>query len=93
MGGHNRWLNNYWGADNAQQGSVPRPAVAALDPTAGSRSTGTPDATRAAPAPMRCSPASNGLYIGGDQTYVGNRKYNTGKVAMFPLAGGRAPAP
>ena len=92
VGGHNRWLNNYWGTDNAQQGSVPRPAVAALDPTSGVPLDWNPGRNPRGAGTYALFAGSNGLYIGGDQTYVGNRKYNTGKVAMFPLAGGRAPS-
>ncbi len=93
VGGHERWLNNYYGTDNAGQGAVPRPAIAALDPTSGVPLNWNPGRSPRGAGTYALLPGSNGLYIGGDQTYVGNRKYNTGKMAMFPLAGGRTPAP
>ncbi len=92
VGGHNRWLNNYYGTDNAKQGAIPRPAVAALDPTSGVPLDWNPGRNPRGAGTYALFSGSNGLYIGGDQTYVGNRKYNTGKMAMFPLAGGRTPA-
>ena len=50
----------------AGAGAVPRPGIVALDPVNGCRSAGTRAATRAAPAPTRCWPPTQGLYVGSD---------------------------
>lgn len=94
VGGHQRWLNNPLGVDSAAPGSVPRPGVAALDPANGlplawdpgrhPRGIGT--------SVLYVDPSGSGLWMGSDTTWVGNYRYRRGRIALFPLAGGTAPA-
>jgi PKD repeat protein len=88
IGGHERWMNNPNGADNAGGGAVPRPGMAALDPN-----TGIPLAWNAARNPRGAGAYSlfatpTGLYVGMDTDYIGSFHYLRMKMAFFPLAGG-----
>lgn len=91
VGGHMRWLNNSSAQDAPGQGAVPRPGIAALDPL-----NGLPLKWNGARHPRGAGAyallaTEEGLYVGSDTDYVGNRKYYRGRVAFFPLDGGSQP--
>ena len=93
VGGHQRWMNN----PNAQRLRRRRRGAAARHrrPRPGQRHAaepGTRAATRAAPGRTSLLATAQGLYVGSDTDWIGNRKYFRGKIAFFPLAGGAAPA-
>jgi hypothetical protein len=90
VGGHERWLNNTHGQDNATEGAVPRPSIAALDPVNGLPLAWNPGRNPRGGGTHAMFLTSDGLYVGGDQDFVGNFKYLRQKIAFFPLAGGQA---
>ncbi len=88
VGGHQRWLNNDNGNDFAGAGAVPRPGIAALDPLSGRPLTWNPGRNPRGTAVYAMLATSEGLWIGQNTDYIGNRRYNRGKLAFFPYAGG-----
>jgi PKD repeat protein len=91
-GGHIRWMNNPKGGDSARAGAVPRPGMAALDVK-----TGRPYAWNPGHVPLGVSSfaflaTSDGVWMGYDEDYIGNRQYKRPKIAFFPYAGGYTPA-
>ena len=91
-GGHMRWMNNPNGNDAPGGGAVPRPGVVALDPANGIPLTWNPGRNPRGAGAYSLLATPQGLYVGSDTDYIGNRKYFRGKIAFFPLAGGAAPA-
>ena len=88
VGGHQRWLNNANGKDSPGPGAVPRPGIAALQPSNGVPFSWNPGRNpRGAHVAVLYATAA-GLWVGGDVNYVGNRKYYRGKDSFFPYAGG-----
>ena len=93
VGGHQRWMNNPFGQDNAQAGAVPRPGLAALDPANG--------------VPLAWNPGRNprghgadviygtrtGIWVGSDTNFIGDGTYEHDELAFFPYVGGSTPAP
>jgi Malectin domain len=92
VGGHQRWLNNSNGYDYAGAGAVPRPGLAALDPSNGVPLAWNPGRNPRGGGAWSLLATSDGLYVGSDTDWIGNRKYKHQKIAFFPLAGGVAPA-
>ncbi|MBE7163248.1 MAG: PKD domain-containing protein, partial [Williamsia herbipolensis] len=92
VGGHQRWMNNYNGSDNAQEGAVPRPGIAALDPVSGMPLSWNPGRNPRGAGAYALLATDTGLYVGSDTNWVGNYQYQREKIAYFPLAGGTAPA-
>jgi PKD repeat protein len=88
VGGHQRWLNNPDGRNNAQQGSVPRAGLAALDPDTGIPFSWNPGRSPRGAGAYSLLATTSGLWMGSDTDYIGPRTYFRGKVAFFPLAGG-----
>ncbi len=90
VGGHERWLNNSLGQNQAGPGAVPRPGIAALSPSNGLPLSWNPgrEPRGAGCFALLATPA--GLWIGSDTDYIGNRTYLRERVAFFPLAGGVA---
>jgi len=92
VGGHQRWLNNSTGSDSPGEGSVPRPGLAALNPVNGLPFAWNPGRNPRGVGAYALLVTANGLYVGSDTTYIGNRRYYRGRIAFFPLAGGKNPA-
>jgi PKD repeat protein len=92
VGGHQRWLNNSNGYDQAGAGAVPRPGLAALDPNSGVPLAWNPGRNPRGGGAYALYASPTGLYVGSDTDYIGNFKIIHRKIAYFPLAGGTAPA-
>jgi hypothetical protein len=92
VGGHQRWMNNPLGNNFAGSGTVPRPGLAALDPVNGLPLAWNPGRNPRGAGTWAFLATNDGLYVGSDTDFIGNRKYTHKKVAFFPLAGGSAPA-
>jgi PKD repeat protein len=87
-GGHERWLNNSQGSDNAKEGAVPRPGIVALDPINGMPLAWNPGRNPRGAGAYSLLATADGLYVGSDTDYVGNYLYHHKKIDFFPLAGG-----
>jgi hypothetical protein len=81
VGGHQRWMNNPYGRENAGPGAVSRPGIAALDPRTGRALSWNPTKDRG--VGTRAIVATRiGLLIGSDTTRLG-REYHA-RLGMFP---------
>ncbi len=89
-GGHARWVNNCSGSDTPGQGAVPRPGIVALAPVNGLPFSWNPGRNPRGAGAYALMATDQGLYVGSDTDYIGNRKYLRRKIAFFPLAGGAA---
>ncbi len=87
-GGHQRWANNANGNDYAGSGAVPRPGLMAIDPQNGIPLSWNPGRNPRGAGAFALLATSSGLYVGSDTKWIGNYKYNRGRIAYFPLAGG-----
>lgn len=92
VGGHERWLNNPSGSDSAAAGAVPRPGIAALDPSNGLPLAWNPGRNPRGKGAYALYLSDDGLYVGSDTDWIGDFTYKRQKIAFFPLAGGSAPA-
>jgi hypothetical protein len=93
VGGHQRWANNPNGVDRAQPGAVPRPGLMALEPISGRPLKWNPGRNPPGKAVYAALATSEGLYIGSNTDWIGNRRYNRPKITLFPYAGGGTLAP
>lgn len=87
-GGHQRWSNNDFGDDTAGAGAIPSPGIVGLDPDNGLPLDWNPGRHPRGVGAFALLATADGLYVGSDTRYVGNRKYYRGMVAFFPLQGG-----
>jgi hypothetical protein len=80
--GHQRWMDNPFGADSAGAGAVSRPGIAALDPATGNALSWNPTKTRGVGGKDFLA-TSTGLWVGSD----GNRFKNEfrASLAFCPL--------
>jgi hypothetical protein len=90
VGGHERWLNNRLGDDEAGPGAIPRPGLAALSPATGLPYSWNPGRQPRGAGTFALLATSRGLWTGSDTDYIGDEKYLRPKLAFFPLAGGRS---
>ena len=82
VGGHQRWMDNPYGSENAGPGAVSRPGIAGINPLTGKATGWNPTriprgiGARA----MLATPA--GLLVGSDTDRIGNEYH--GRLAMLP---------
>lgn len=88
VGGHQRWGNNPYGRDFAGPGAVPRPGLVALDSASGRPLQWNPGRNPPGKAVYAVLATSEGLWVGSNTDWVGNRKYLRKKIVLFPYAGG-----
>ena len=88
VGGHQRWFNNPFGVDEAREGAVARPGLAALDPENGLPLQWNPGRIPAGYGATDLLVTERGLWVGSDTEWIGDRKYHRGRIAFFPFKGG-----
>ncbi|MGH3497049.1 MAG: PKD domain-containing protein [Nocardioidaceae bacterium] len=93
VGGHNRWMNNPNGTDNARAGAVPRPGLSALDPVSGEPLDWNPGRNPRGVSAKVFLPTNQGIWMGMDTDWVGNHRYHHPRLVFFPYTGGRPVAP
>jgi hypothetical protein len=82
VGGHQRWMDNPQGQDDAGPGAVSRPGIAAINPRTGKALAWNP--TRSRGAGVRALVATRqGLFVGSDTDKLGHEYH--GRIGMFPL--------
>ncbi len=87
-GGHQRWMNNDNGRDFAAAGAVPRAGISAHDPRTGVPLAWNPGRHPRGVGAEALLATADGLYVGMDTPYIGNRRHLRPGLAFFPLAGG-----
>lgn len=93
LGGHQRWMNNSDGDDDAGQGAVPRAGLAALDPNTGVPLAWNPGRNPRGAAVYALYASPTGLWMGSDTEFIGPRyEHKRPRIAFFPVAGGSAVA-
>ena len=88
VGGHMRWMNNPNGGDSAQQGSVPRPGLVALDPQNGIPLKWNPGRNPRGEAAYEIYETDAGIWIVSDTDWIGDRRYQRPRISFFPYAEG-----
>ena len=90
VGGHQRWMNNSFGCDAAQQGAVPRPGLAALDAVNGIPLKWNPGRNPRGAGAYTLYMSPTGLWVGSDTSFIGppNRKFKRPRLAFFPNSTG-----
>ena len=87
VGGHFRWSNNSYGADFLGPGGSVTTGIASLDPTNGLPLSWNPGRDRGR-AVWQMEATPDGLYVASDTDRIAGGRYR-GRIAFFPLAGGR----
>ena len=89
VGGHQRWMNNPYAKDAVGSGAVPRASLAALDPRTGMPLSWNPGRNPRGYGVTALQLTKQGLWVGGDTRWMGNRKYSRPRIALLPRARGR----
>jgi Domain of unknown function (DUF5122) beta-propeller len=79
--GHERWLDNPYGADTAGPGAVSRPGIGAIDPTSGLALSWNPTKDRGVGG-KDLYVTSQGLWVGSDTTHIGHEYH--ARIALMP---------
>lgn len=87
-GGHARWSNNVDGNDYPGPGAVPRPGLSALDARTGMPISWNPGRNPRGGGAKAAYVSTDGVWVGSDTDWVGDRRYRRQKLAFFPLTGG-----
>jgi hypothetical protein len=82
VGGHQRWLDNTLGHDNAGPGAVDRPGIGAIDPASGKALSWNPTRTRGHGAEVLMATTDGGLFVGSDTDELANEWHQ--RVGFFP---------
>jgi hypothetical protein len=82
VGGHQRWLDNTFGHDNAGPGAVDRPGIGAIDPASGKALSWNPTRTRGHGAEVLMATSDGGLFVGSDTDELANEWHQ--RVGFFP---------
>ncbi len=85
VGGHLRWINNAFGNGAAGAGAVPRPSLAALDPVTGLPFSWNPGRHPRGMGVSALQLTDQGLFVGGDTDYIGDKEYFRPRIALLPL--------
>jgi hypothetical protein len=101
VGGHQRWLNNPAGQDNAGSGAVARAGIAALDPANGVPLAWNPGRSPRGHGTAVIYGTKDGVWFGSDtncigpgagNSCVGPGTFERDELAYFPYQGGTLPA-
>ncbi len=87
VGGHFRWSNNSYGTDSLGPGGVATTGIASLDPANGMPLSWNPGRDRGR-AVWQLVATPDGLWVASDTDRIAGGLYR-GRIAFFPLAGGR----
>ncbi len=87
-GGHQRWMNNLNGRDNPNPGAVPRPGIGAVDPGNGVLIDWNPGRNPRGAGAEALLATDQGLWVGHDTNWIGDRDDWRPGIAFFPLSGG-----
>jgi hypothetical protein len=79
--GHQRWLNNPYGRDNAGLGAVSRPGIGAINPSTGLALSWNPTKDRGVGG-MDLLATSRGLWVASDTTHIGGEVHM--RIALMP---------
>ncbi|MFK8023182.1 MAG: PKD domain-containing protein, partial [Ilumatobacter sp.] len=92
-GGHQRWMNNLTGRDNADPGAIPRPGLSGHDAENGVPLSWNPGRNPRGVGAESLLVTEAGLWVGSDTDWIGNFQKFRPRIAFFPLAGAPARNP
>src|SRR5204863_4550313 len=72
VGGHQRWMNNPQGHEDAGPGAVARPGIAAIDPVSGKATSWNPKRIPRGVGARALLATPQGLLVGSDTERIGN---------------------